>query len=358
LYIGKVLALRAAVENHVRKRREQMMGNRVREGIFTTLIAVAAVPGYSQQSASWQDRSSHVTRFVSVEKGVRLEVLDWGGSGTPVILLAGGGDTAHVFDEFAPKLATDYHVYGITRRGFGASGFATSANPVDRFRDDVLTVIAALKLTKPVLAGHSVAGAELSAVATSHPDHIAGVVYLEAAYPYALQTAEGPTMAAFQISSPSFPRPRSSDLASFSALQKWDAEVFGFRRPEAEFHQTWESDESGHPRRPRDFAGSASLMAMVNNQKRFTSVPVPALILFALPHVPERWMRETTDPAVREAANAYFKSIDAAAELQAKAVSAAVPTARVVRLQGAHYVFLSNEQDTLREMRAFVAGRK
>src|SRR5216117_4585605 len=81
-------------------------------------------PLYSQQSASWRDPSSHTVQFVSVDKNVRLEVLDWGGSGGPVVLLAGGGHTAHVFDEFAPKLTADYHVYGITRRGFGASSFS------------------------------------------------------------------------------------------------------------------------------------------------------------------------------------------------------------------------------------------
>jgi hypothetical protein len=66
------------------------------------------------------DPSPHVTRFVSVDKDVRLEVLDWGGSGRPIVLLAGGGNTAHVFDDFAPKLRAHNHVYGITRRGFGA----------------------------------------------------------------------------------------------------------------------------------------------------------------------------------------------------------------------------------------------
>jgi pimeloyl-ACP methyl ester carboxylesterase len=50
---------------------------------------------------------------------VRLEVLDWGGTGRSLVLLAGGGDTAHIFDDFAPKLTGDFHVYGITRRGFG-----------------------------------------------------------------------------------------------------------------------------------------------------------------------------------------------------------------------------------------------
>jgi non-heme chloroperoxidase len=60
-------------------------------------------------------------QFVEVQPGVRLEVVDWGGKGRPVVLLAGLGDTAHVFDKFAPKLADAWHVYGITRRGFGAS---------------------------------------------------------------------------------------------------------------------------------------------------------------------------------------------------------------------------------------------
>ena len=63
----------------------------------------------------------HTVQFVTVDKDVKLEVLDWGGSGRPVVLLAGLGNNAHVFDKFAPKLTGTYHVYGITRRGFGAS---------------------------------------------------------------------------------------------------------------------------------------------------------------------------------------------------------------------------------------------
>jgi len=98
-------------------------------------------------------------QFVEVDKDVRLEVLDWGGSGRPLIFLAGGGNTAHVFDEFAPKFTSNNHVYGITRRGFGTSGFSLSGSAVDRLRDDVLTVIDQLKLKGPVLVGHSIAGA-------------------------------------------------------------------------------------------------------------------------------------------------------------------------------------------------------
>jgi pimeloyl-ACP methyl ester carboxylesterase len=59
--------------------------------------------------------SPHVTRLVTVDQGVKLEVLDWGGSGRPLVLLAGGGNTAHVFDDFTPKLTDHYRVYGIKR---------------------------------------------------------------------------------------------------------------------------------------------------------------------------------------------------------------------------------------------------
>jgi len=43
----------------------------------------------------------------------------------------------------------------------------------------------ALKLDRPVLVGHSIAGEELSSVGTRHPEKVAGLIYLDAAYPYA-----------------------------------------------------------------------------------------------------------------------------------------------------------------------------
>ena len=68
--------------------------------LFLIVALLVATPAYTQQSVSWRDPSSHAVRLVNVEKNVRLEVLDWGRTGKPVLLLAGGGNTAHVFDEF------------------------------------------------------------------------------------------------------------------------------------------------------------------------------------------------------------------------------------------------------------------
>src|SRR5262249_24984956 len=138
-------------------------------------------PGSAQQPAFWRDPSPHRVQFVTVEENVRLEVLDWGGSGRPLVLLAGLGNTAHVFDEFTPKLVGDYHVYGITRRGYGSSSRLQSGYSASRLAEDVLAVLDALKLTHPVLAGHSFGGEELTVLGMRYSGRIAGLIYMDAA---------------------------------------------------------------------------------------------------------------------------------------------------------------------------------
>src|SRR5258707_2179957 len=88
------------------------------------LLVSLMVPLHSQQPPAWKDPSPHITQFVTVDKNVRLEVLDWGGSGRALVLLAGGGDTAHVFYAFAAKLTPTLHAYCMTLPWFlGASVF-------------------------------------------------------------------------------------------------------------------------------------------------------------------------------------------------------------------------------------------
>jgi len=62
--------------------------------------------------ARWTDSSPHRVLFIPVSgraradatKPVRLEVLYWGGAGPTVVLLAGMGGTAHIYDDLAPQL--------------------------------------------------------------------------------------------------------------------------------------------------------------------------------------------------------------------------------------------------------------
>ena len=113
----------------------------VSASILLLFSLAARVSAQAPEDPPWQDPSPHTVQFVTVEENVRLEVLDWGGSGRPLVLLAGQGNTAHVFDDFAPKLTPQYHVYGITRRGYGESSAPDSGYSADRLGDDVLAVL-------------------------------------------------------------------------------------------------------------------------------------------------------------------------------------------------------------------------
>jgi hypothetical protein len=131
---------------------------------FGVLIVCASQNG----GYAWQDPVKHAVQFVTVDQGVKLELLDWGGAGRPVVLLTGSGHTAHVYDEFAPKLIDCCHVYGLTRRGFGASSRPPSGYDDQRLADDVFRALVEAKIQKPVLIGHSMAGGEMTTVARQH----------------------------------------------------------------------------------------------------------------------------------------------------------------------------------------------
>lgn len=323
----------------------------------TTLLSSFIMPLHSQDGTTWKDPSPHAVRYVSVGDGVQLEVLDWGGPGRAVVLLAGGGDTAHVFDDFAPKLTTRNHVYGITRRGFGTSGYAEATNVGERLGEDVLAVIDSLKLDRPLLVGHSIAGAELSWMANLYPDRIAGVVYLEAGFSYAFDDGNGAAAAdMMKLQAPQPPPPGASDLVSFKALQRYDDRMYGFDFPEGELREERQTNPDGSVGDFRNPPGGAMLMKLVSGGQKYTRIPVPSLFIFANPHSLGTWVDSRTDASVRSDAKAYSTALGAMTERQEKSVKSGVPAADVITIpNGNHFVFLSNETDCLHAVQAFLS---
>src|SRR6516162_479680 len=119
-------------------------------------------------------------RFVRVAPGVKLEVLDWGGSGKVMVLLTGSGDNAHVFDYFAFQFTNYFHVIGITRRGWLPSSQPKNGYDVETRAADDIKVLDALGIKKAVFVGHSVSGSELSKIAVKYPSYVDKLVYLDA----------------------------------------------------------------------------------------------------------------------------------------------------------------------------------
>ncbi|HEY6250029.1 MAG TPA: alpha/beta hydrolase [Candidatus Angelobacter sp.] len=203
-----------------------------------------------------------------------------------------------------------------------------------------------------MLVGHSLAGEELSSVASRYPNRVAAVVYLDAAYQYAFDNGKGTAMSEFQGNEPRPPAPGPDDLASFSAYAKRFARVNGVALPESEFRQGWDSTPDGKVGKRRIPPGAAGIKV---GMKKYANIPVPALAIFAVPHDLGAWVKASSDPTVQEAARTFTALETPLTERQAKAFEEGVPNAHVVRLAGAsHFIFLSNQADVLREMHAFV----
>ena len=144
------------------------------------LAAPAAVWATDHKPAACADHTPHKVRFVKVAPGVELEVLDWGGKGKAMVLLAGGGDNAHVYDQFAYQFTDYFHVIGITRRGYLPSSQPRNGYDIPTRAADDIAVLDALGIEKAVFVGHSAAGMELSRLGQAHKDRVDKLVYLDA----------------------------------------------------------------------------------------------------------------------------------------------------------------------------------
>ncbi len=312
----------------------------------------------TKETAWKRDPSPHTVQFVTVDKDVKLEVLDWGGSGRPVVLLAGLGNNAHIFDKFAPKLTPTYHVYGITRRGFGASSAPTpdaTNYSADRLGDDVLAVCDSLKINKPVLIGHSIAGEELSSIGSRHPEKVAGLIYLDAGYSYAYYDR---WRGDFLIDSVDLEKKlqqlqpgksQQDQQRLIRELLKTDLPQF-----EKDLQERQEDLEAmPAPLRAAQSSGMSAIgEAIMAGEQKYTNIHVPVLAIYAVPHDMRQF--STNDP---KALAAFEVRDEATTGAQAKAFESGIPSARVVRLPHAnHFVFFSNEADVLREMNAFLGS--
>jgi len=113
--------------------------------------------------------------------GLRFHFLDWGTRGEPpMLLLHGGAQTAHSWDEVAPDLARDHHVLALDQRGHGDTDWA----PEGRYRrDDFVADIRAFlddrDWERATVAALSLGGLNSIAFAATHPERIAGLVVVD-----------------------------------------------------------------------------------------------------------------------------------------------------------------------------------
>jgi non-heme chloroperoxidase len=319
------------------------------EGILSSSLTLRRVAAGN----AWLRQPRETISFIPVAQHVKLEVIDWGGTGRPLVLLAGLGNTAHVYDTFAPKLASKYHVYGITRRGFGESSSPppTPENySADRLGDDVLAVLSALKLQHAVLIGHSIAGEELSSIGSRYPARVAGLVYLDAGGAYALYDPRHPDAqidendvrrALDQLAVPGgTPGQRKEiiDALLREELPLMDADL----KAQMKELGSISVPISGGAKWASPLAWVPAATAVIEGMQKFTNIHCPALAIFAVPHKlpPDTSALMRARDIANSTAHADLFRIDGATVIE-------IPNA-------SHFVYRSNEAEVLKAINAFV----
>ncbi|MFN8095591.1 MAG: alpha/beta fold hydrolase [Vicinamibacteria bacterium] len=335
---------------------------------------VALAPTTALADDRWDDPSPHVEGFVATSAG-RLHYLDWGGTGETVVLLAGLGNTAHVFDDFAPRLARSFRVVGLTRRGFGASARPSSGYDTDTLARDLAESLDALGLERVHLVGHSVAGDEMTRFAGLHPDRVLSLVYLDAAYD---RTAMRKALAMSLFTNPkppSPPRPNGRNKVSVAAYSDYLAWVHGARWPEAEVRATGRFRSDG--RYDGSTAGAQASARIVLGAKSpdYRAVQAPALALYATQDTIETaypWLAggpRGNDALLGAVAVLTRRSLPVPtlnaqnwltgrwlpfAERERERFLAGAADATVAEIRSPHYLFLAHPDEVASRVRAFL----
>lgn len=165
-------------------------------------------------SVNYTDVSLHKSAFAHVN-GIKLNYLDWGGDGPPLVMIHGIGDDPHIFDDLASLLHDRFRIIAYARRGHGLSD---SVEPYDATTliEDLRQLVDSLGIQRMSLLGHSMGGDEITAFAGLYPERVEKLVYVEGGYDWsdpAFFKAFGEILA---VNSPG-----AADMQSLDAFRAW-----------------------------------------------------------------------------------------------------------------------------------------
>jgi len=115
------------------------------------------------------------------------------GSGQPAIVLVHGGMCDHRdWDSLVPLLADRHTVVGLDLRGHGYSTGDAANCSIELWAKDLVALVDALGLSRPVLVGHSLASRIVAQAAALAPDKVGAVVLLDGSRSHGGYAAEHP----------------------------------------------------------------------------------------------------------------------------------------------------------------------
>ena len=99
-------------------------------------------------ASEWVDTIQHKIHYIEMDDNIKLEVVDWGGEGTPLVFLAGLALNAHTFDPIVSSFVDSYRVIGITRVGHGNSESRKENYSTARLAKDIITILNKMNIDK------------------------------------------------------------------------------------------------------------------------------------------------------------------------------------------------------------------
>ncbi len=321
-----------------------------RISISLLLLLTLLTLGACRKHAAWSDTAAHKSGFVTAN-GIRLNYLDWGGSGPVLILIHGLADNPHIYDDLAPAFTDRFRVIAYARRGHGLSG-AKEPYDMATLTEDLRGLMDALGITKAHLAGWSMGGDEITAMAGTHPDRVDRIVYLDAGYHWADPAFE----AAKKAIPPNFLDPPAGAMASLDAWRTYERNVWfpgvnDLSRIEAYVRELVVIQPDGTV---RNRMNDSTWQALNTTLRRpdYTKVHCPALAIYAQ-SMPDVSHGDPARIAVARAWEEKYMVPFRAASIEW--IKRQVPGIEIVNVPGTHsdFVFTSREQ-VVTAMRRFL----
>jgi non-heme chloroperoxidase len=304
------------------------------------------------------NRLNHKSDFVNVN-GIRLHYLDWGGNGPTLILLTGMGCSAYIFNRFAPRFTDDFRVLALTRRGQGDSDIPETGYDADTLTEDIRQFMDSLNIEKAILAGHSLAGVELTHFAATYPTKVEKLIYLDAlddrrAFPAIraqnpLRTIEVKKEKILPRSLEEYIAKMKKDFPDFAEIwsELWDEEIS---------HSVKVNEEGIFvDKMPASVEKQMNENLIEGYAPKKVEAQIPILSFYALrtPNLPNVYTEEQKASFYefhRNVSGPFGKSL--ISEFQSR-----FPHANIVVIpEGHHYCFIAQEDLVYAEMRKFLLG--
>jgi pimeloyl-ACP methyl ester carboxylesterase len=296
-------------------------------------------------------RSSHAVG----QSGVRLHYLDFGGRGEPVLLLPGAGNTAWIYSGLGADLARDYRVLALSRRGHGESDMPPSGYDQKTLVQDIRLFLDQQRIGKVHLIGHSAAGEEMTRFAGDHPERVASLIYLDAAY-------DRSTQAPVQSGSPD--RPAAPTAADRTSIETFVTYLFATRPDYALFPRAIVEQDTRKSLAIRSDGSAGYRMGETQFAEYLTSlsaaapdyrrVRAPALAIYAGGQSTHRLLNAKT-PEQRAAIEQHLRlKVEPWRDASVAQFRSGMPRGEVLVLDAVHHIFLHKPVETADAIRDFL----